>query len=117
MSKLPAGPRQQAYLKCTSCGEDSVHDLLYAGRLLHSSHCTNCGYNIRHGEEDFAEKYLRDLEHRLLTKPSRLARHARHEPIQFALGLPRSLLRQPGKLAREVHIVLADVWRRRGLVR
>ena len=46
--------------------------------------------------------YLRDLEHRLLTKPQRLARRAWREPAEFVLSFPRAVLRQPAKLVDEL---------------
>ncbi|HET8613886.1 MAG TPA: hypothetical protein VFL94_00070 [Actinomycetales bacterium] len=106
--------QRSAYLRCRACGQDTLHEVSYAGRLLYASRCTHCGHEVRHGEQDFAGRYLLDLEHRLLTKPRRLARRARSHPLAFARSLPTAVARQPGKLRAELRTVLADVRRRRG---
>lgn len=102
----------EAYLYCRSCRDDQLHRLVYAGRLLYSSHCFDCGHEVYHGQHDLAATYMRDLEHRLLTKPRRLVRRARQNPINFARTLPGALSRQPRKLAREVLVVFNDASRR-----
>jgi hypothetical protein len=93
-------------LQCTECHEVAVHELTYAGRLLAQSRCTACGATVRHEESDLREAYLRDLEHRLLSKPVRLARRAAQHPVRFAVSLPGAVLRQPGKLLAELRTVL-----------
>lgn len=114
MSGLPAGEQRAAFLRCRGCGQDALHEVSYVGRLLYESRCTACGHEVRHGEQDFAGRYLLDLEHRLLTKPRRLVRRARSQPVLFARSFPTAVARQPGKLRAEVRLVLADVRRRRG---
>lgn len=110
---MTTGQHRSAYLRCQACGQDSLHDVVYVGRLLYSSRCGACGHELRHGERDFGGRYLTDLEHRLLTKPRRLARRARYQPVMFARSLPAALLRQPAKLRAELAMVLSDVRRRR----
>ena len=50
--------------------------------------------------------YLRDLEHRLLTKPQRTLRRALQDPVEFVVTLPGALARQPVKLVRELRSLL-----------
>ncbi len=50
--------------------------------------------------------YLRDLEHRVLTKPVRLARRAVREPVRFLVALPGAILLQPGKFLDELRTAL-----------
>jgi len=90
-------------LTCSVCGLEAEHELRYTGRLLHSTVCQACGHIVRHEQRDLQSAYLRDLEHRLVSKPTRLARAAVRDPVGFVRGLPRALLRQPLKLA-------ADLW-------
>ena len=93
---------EHAVLVCSSCGVKADHELRYTGRLLHSTRCAECGHVVRHDERDLYIAYLRDLEHRLASKPRRLARAAARDPVAFVRGLPRALVRQPVKLATEL---------------
>ncbi|MBI4940074.1 MAG: hypothetical protein HY830_04940 [Actinobacteria bacterium] len=93
-------------LTCVACGQECEHELVIVGRLLHSTRCTACGHVVRHEQRDLMSAYLRDLEHRLLTKPQRLVRRAVSEPLTFLLGLPAAVLRQPGKIVEELKTVL-----------
>lgn len=99
---------EYALLTCSSCGVEAEHELLYTGRLLHSTHCTECGHVVRHEQRELYTAYLRDLEQRLASKPMRLMRSAGREPRRFIVGLPRAVLRQPGKIAAEIW----TLWRR-----
>lgn len=99
---------EHAVLTCSSCGLETDHELRYTGRLLHSTRCTSCDHVVRHDQRDLYTSYLRDLEHRVASKPRRLARAATGEPWSFARGLPRAMLRQPGKLLEDIW----TLWRR-----
>lgn len=99
---------EHAVLTCSSCGVEADHELRYTGRLLHSTTCTVCGHEVRHEQRELYMAYLRDLEQRLASKPLRLIRAARREPRRFIVGLPRAVLRQPGKIAAEIW----TLWRR-----
>jgi NMD protein affecting ribosome stability and mRNA decay len=93
-------------LTCVACAEETEHELVVVGRLLQSTRCRECGHIVRHEQRDLMTSYLKDLEHRLLTKPQRLVVRAVHDPATFLLGLPGALLRQPGKLVGEIRSVL-----------
>lgn len=97
---------EHAVLTCSSCGEETEHELRYTGRLLHSTTCSACGFVVRHEQRDLLAAYLHDLEHRLASKPVRLLRRARRDPVTFARSLPHAVARQPLKLARELWTVL-----------
>ena len=93
-------------LQCSECHEVAMHELTYAGRILAASRCTACGAVVRHEGDDLRAAYLQDLEHRLLSKPVRLARRAAQHPLRFAVSLPAAVLRQPGKMLAELRTVL-----------
>lgn len=99
---------EHAVLTCSSCGLETDHELRYTGRLLHSTRCTECSHVVRHEQRELYSAYLRDLEQRLASKPLRLLRSASRDPRRFILGLPRAVLRQPGKIAEEIW----TLWRR-----
>jgi hypothetical protein len=75
-------------LTCVACGQECPHELVLVGRLLHSTRCSQCGHVVRHEQRDLMSAYLRDLEHRVLTKPQRMVRRAVHEPRTFVTTLP-----------------------------
>jgi hypothetical protein len=93
-------------LTCVACRQEGPHELVMVGRLLQSTRCLACGHVVRHEQRDLMAAYLRDLEHRLLTKPQRMARRAVREPLTFARELPGALLRQPAKFLGEVSALL-----------
>ncbi len=92
---------ENAELRCESCGEVADHELRYAGRLLESTRCTNCGHHIELTQRSLVPAYLRDLEQRVSTKPRRMLRRAARDPLGYARELPRAVLRQPAKFLRE----------------
>ncbi len=89
-------------LTCTACGVTGEHELHYVGRLLHTTTCTTCGHVVEVPAESLLPAYLHDLEHRVASKPVRLARRARQDPVRFVRSLPRAVLRQPVKLTGEL---------------
>ncbi|HEX2806694.1 MAG TPA: hypothetical protein VHN80_11045 [Kineosporiaceae bacterium] len=93
-------------LTCVACGQECPHELVLVGRLLHSTRCSACGHVVRHEQRDLMSAYLRDLEHRVLTKPQRMVRRALSEPRTFVTTLPLALARQPGKLLGELRTLL-----------
>ena len=95
-----------AELTCVACRKEGPHELVTAGRLLQSTRCLACGHVVRHEQRDLMAAYLRDLEHRVLTKPGRMARRAVREPLTFVRELPGALLRQPAKFASELSALL-----------
>ncbi|HEU0101978.1 MAG TPA: hypothetical protein VFR07_06620 [Mycobacteriales bacterium] len=95
-----------AVLTCSACDGETEHELRYVGRLCQSTRCTACGHVVRHEQGDLYAAYLRDLEHRVATKPLRLLRQAASTPVAFLSGLPAAVLRQPAKLGRELWTLL-----------
>lgn len=100
--------RESGVLRCSSCDLDTEHTLRYAGRLLVSTTCTNCGYTWHHIDPDLRYAYLHDLEMRIWTKPGRWLRQLQRHPVETLLTLPVALIRQPVKIAREIITVIRD---------
>ncbi len=92
---------EYAELVCAECGQTCEHELRHLGRLLHTTTCTNCGHVVEVLPRSMVPAYLHDLEHRVVSKPTRLVRRARQDPVRFVLELPGALVRQPVKLTRE----------------
>ena len=86
-----------ADMKCMACGKEVEHELIYVGRILARTTCTSCGHTVEHEHNDLVPTYIKDLEHRILTKPFRMFRRARKERTSFIRNLPKSTLRQPAK--------------------
>ena len=89
---------EHADLRCESCGEVADHELRYAGRLLESTRCTNCGHHIVLTQRSLVPAYVRDLEQRMVSKPGRMLRRAARDPLGYARQLPGAVLRQPGEV-------------------
>ena len=92
---------EHADLRCEVCDLVTEHELHYAGRLLESVRCTRCGHQIAMTQRALVPAYLHDLERRVASKPQRLYHRAVRDPRGFFTTLPRAVLRQPAKFARE----------------
>jgi hypothetical protein len=97
---------EHADFPCSACGETAEHELRYAGRLLESTRCTNCGHVVELEQRVLLPSYLHDLEQRVVSKPGRIIRRASTDGGRFLRGLPRAVARQPAKLAREIWTVI-----------
>ncbi|MEU3271865.1 hypothetical protein ABZ639_13525 [Saccharomonospora sp. NPDC006951] len=96
------GTVEHATLSCHHCGEETDHELAYAGRLLVVTTCTRCGNSI---ERDVRRRYVADLRHRMTSKPGRMLRRFRRHPVGFASSLPRTTVLKPWELLEEVRLV------------
>ena len=92
---------EHAQLHCEVCDQDTLHELHYAGRLLESTRCTRCGTHLELSHRALLPAYAHDLEQRIVSKPRRMLRRARRDPVGYALSLPRAVLRQPAKFVKE----------------
>jgi hypothetical protein len=92
-------------LGCEHCHGEHVHEVTYAGRLLASTLCSNCGHEIAKSLPGLRRAYIADIEHRVLTKPFRMLRHAVHHPVTFARDLPGAVLAKPAKMEVELRVL------------
>ena len=95
-----------AELHCSHCDHETIHTLVYAGRLLVSTTCQTCKTQIKHEAIDLRLHYLKDLEHRIATKPARLWRRFWSAPISSMINLPRKVMLQPKKIWSEIKAIL-----------
>jgi hypothetical protein len=98
-------------LACPRCGQETRHELAYAGRLLVVTTCTRCEHSI---ERDVRARYVADLRQRLASKPGRMLRRFRRHPLTFTTSLPRTVPSKPLELVAEVKLVLRASRRVRG---
>lgn len=92
---------EHADLRCEVCERETDHELRYAGRLLESVTCTRCGTHSEVSARSLLPAYLHDLEQRVVSKPRRMWSRLARDPAGYSRGLPRAILRQPAKFARE----------------
>jgi hypothetical protein len=93
---------EHADLGCETCGEVTDHELRYAGRLLEWTRCTVCDTQVEVTPVVMLSTYARDLEQRVASKPGRMWRRWRRDPVGYTKSLPAAIARQPVKLAREM---------------
>lgn len=91
-----------AELHCASCDRETIHALVYAGRLIVSSTCQTCNTQVKHDAGDLRLHYLKDLENRIATKPARLWRRFWRSPAGVIWSTPKKVLQQPKKFWREI---------------
>lgn len=91
-----------AELHCSHCGLETLHTLIYAGRLLVSTTCQNCQRQVKHDPGDLRVAYIKDLEHRISTKPGRLWKRFWSAPLSIMWNFPRKSMQQPGKIFGEI---------------
>jgi C4-type Zn-finger protein len=92
-------------LACHTCHGEHLHEVTYAGRLLASTVCSNCGHRIAKDLPGLRRAYLADVEHRVRTKPRRMLRRVIRHPVSFALDLPGALLVKPAKMEAELRVL------------
>lgn len=90
-----------AKLDCTHCHKETVHELVYAGRLLVSTTCSICHTRVEHESNDLWNNYIKDLEHRIATKPVRLWKRLWRTPTTLIWNLPKATFGKPFKMLRE----------------
>lgn len=90
-------------LRCHRCAADTPHQIRYAGRLIAATRCDVCGRAVDSAD---LRRYLADLRHRVATKPSRMLRRLRHDPVEFALTLPGAVASKPIRVLQEVATVV-----------
>ncbi|WP_158894956.1 hypothetical protein [Amycolatopsis anabasis] len=96
------GTVEHVTLACPRCGQETRHELAYAGRLLVVTTCTRCGNSL---ERDVRARYLADLRQRMMSKPGRMLRRFRRHPLSFTTSLPRTVPSKPLELIAEVKLV------------
>ena len=90
-----------AELNCAHCRKETVHELIYAGRLLVSTTCSVCNTRVEHESNDLWDNYLKDLPHRIATKPYRLWKRFWRTPKTLVWTLPKQTFSKPFKMFRE----------------
>ena len=88
-------------MECAHCKTETLHTLVYVGRLLASTTCTVCKTKVSHESDDLRIAYVKDLEHRIKTKPFRLWRRFKQNPTQTMAEFPGKALKQPRKFWSE----------------
>jgi len=94
-------PQQNVLLMCSICNRETTHHVHYAGRILAHAKCTACGTVMQQSPTVLRKAYIRDLEHRVSTKPWRLVRRILKDPMYLFTGVPKAIRKQPGKFAKE----------------
>jgi hypothetical protein len=97
----------EAELNCAHCRKETVHELVYAGRLLVSTTCSICNTRVEHESNDLWDNYLKDLPHRIATKPVRLWRRFLRAPSSM-WNLPKQTFGKPLKMLREYRNLKKD---------
>ena len=90
-----------ATLECAHCKAETLHELAYAGRLLASTTCTVCRTQVSHDADSLRIAYVKDLEHRIKTKPFRMWRRFWRNPTKTVTEFPGKAMGQPRKFWQE----------------
>jgi hypothetical protein len=89
-------------LHCIPCQTERLHNVTYLGSVFASATCTVCGETLRPRLDTLVTDYVRDFQHRLARKPSRMLDVARRRPLAFMFHyLPRGLVTKPREVLEE----------------
>ena len=91
-------------LACHHCNGEHLHEVTYAGRLLASTVCSNCGHTIAKELPSCAGP-TSPTSSIAWTKPRRMLRRVIRHPVAFALDLPGALLVKPAKMEAELRVL------------
>lgn len=94
-------PKQHVVLACSNCNRETEHEVHYAGRILAHAKCLACGTVMSQSTTELRKNYIKDLEHRIATKPSRLVRRILSDPKYLFTGIPKAIVEQPKKFLDE----------------
>jgi len=95
-------------LYCLHCAKETEHIISYAGDLLKSLRCQECGMEITLDRKQLLEEYATESIKRILTKPHRLTEEMRQDLAAFLASLPIRILTKPYRIAREIMDVLKE---------
>lgn len=94
-------PHQLVELACSNCNRETEHEVHYAGRILAHAKCRSCGTVISQTPNELRKNYIKDLEHRVSTKPWRLVKRIIKDPSYLITGMPKAIVEQPKKFLGE----------------
>lgn len=94
-------PKQRVVLSCSNCNRETEHEVHYAGRILAHAKCLACGTVMAQSSNELRKNYIKDLEHRIATKPGRLVRRILSDPKYLFTGIPKAIADQPKKFLDE----------------
>ena len=92
-------------LACSHCRAEHLHEVTYAGRVLASTVCSNCGWELAKDPAALRRAWITDMERRVRTKPLRLLRSAVAHPVTFARALPGAVLVKPAQMTNEWRVL------------
>jgi hypothetical protein len=93
-----------SWFKCRRCGQETLHELHYAGETLHEITCTRCE-KTTYAHHRPIRGYLHEMRLRLTSKPRRIYAEISTGPTSFGT-LPRRIISKPARVAREFIEVL-----------
>lgn len=96
----------KAELFCLYCNKDTPHIVTYAGNVLKSIKCKECGNEIEIRRDKLIENYAVDFIERILTKPYRMTRELEEDITKFILSLPIRIITKPYRLVKEVENII-----------
>lgn len=96
----------KAELFCLHCNKDTPHIVTYAGNVLKSIKCKQCGNEIEIRRDKLIENYAVDFIERILTKPYRMTRELEEDITKFIISLPIRVITKPYRLVKEVENII-----------
>ena len=89
-------------LVCSHCFKESPVRITYLENSTVALTCRRCGYTIRVSPRVVSDFSLVEWEHRLLTKPGRLASEMRKDSLHFLSNFPLRVITKPLRVAQEL---------------
>lgn len=94
--------RMKALLFCLHCNKDTEHTITYAGDIIKSIKCEECGTELELNRENIIKEYTGDFIERVLTKPHRMTKELEKDIGEFLFSLPIRIITKPYRLFEEV---------------
>ncbi|MBE0478400.1 hypothetical protein IBX65_04685 [Candidatus Aerophobetes bacterium] len=99
----------QTSLICSHCLKEAPVKITYLGNSMVKVTCKSCGYTIKISPTPSSCISSVKWEHRLLTKPIRLALEMKTDSLHFISTFPLRVITKPLRIVRELEKALLKV--------
>jgi len=91
--------QMETTLECTSCGRETLQQVLYLGQRIAEVRCVECGRCIGMDREDVVRSFIGEIVTHVLRLAQDVTEGLKRDPGKAVVTLPRQVARLPVRLA------------------
>jgi len=93
--------KMETTLECTSCGRETVHQVLYLGQRIAEIQCVECGRCVGMDRDDVVRSLIGEIVIHVLHLAQDVTKGLKQDPGKAVVTLPRQMARLPMTLAHD----------------